>query len=104
MADLAGFELPAAAPEEFDAILCAGNVMAFLHPQTRVPALSGFAERLAPSGRAVIGFGAGRGYDFEDFFADAEAAGLELTARFSTWDLQPSGATDQFLVAFLRRR
>lgn len=103
VADLAGFELPADLPQQFDAILCAGNVMAFLHPDTRVPALSGMAARLAPAGRAVIGFGAGRGYDFDDFLADTEQAGLELQQRFATWDLRPFTAEEQFQVAVLVR-
>jgi SAM-dependent methyltransferase len=101
--DLAGFELPADAPREFDAILCAGNVMTFLHPETRVPALAGMASRLAPEGRAVIGFGAGRGYDFNDFLTDAAAAGLALQARFATWDLRPFSSSADFQVAFFGR-
>ncbi len=103
VADLAGYELPADAPQRFDAILCAGNVLAFLHPDTRVPALAGMAERLAPQGRAVIGFGAGRGYRFDDFFADAAAAGLVVHARFATWDLRQFTPEADFLVAFLGR-
>jgi SAM-dependent methyltransferase len=101
--DLAGFVLPSEAPQEFDAILCAGNVMAFLHPDTRVPALSGLASRLAPEGRAVIGFGAGRGYDFEDFLADAALAGLELQQRYRTWDLRPFTPGADFQVTVLGR-
>jgi len=99
--DLAGFELPDGAPEQFDAILCAGNVMTFLHPDTRVPALSGMASRLSTEGRAVIGFGAGRGYGFDEFFADAEVAGLVLQHRFGTWDLRPFTAGSDFVVAVL---
>jgi SAM-dependent methyltransferase len=101
--DLAGFDLPEGAPHEFDAILCAGNVMAFLHPATRVPALAGMAARLAPSGRAVIGFGAGRGYGFEDFFDDAGASGLAVQSVFSTWDLRPFTPAADFMVAVLSR-
>ena len=99
--DLAEFDLPADAPAEFDAILCAGNVMGFLHPQTRVPVLAGFASRLSPSGRAVVGFGAGRGYEFTDFFADAETAGLVVQSKFATWDLRPFTPAADFVVAFL---
>ena len=101
--DLAGFELPADVPQQFDAILCAGNVMGFLHPDTRVPVLEGFARRLAPSGRAVAGFCAGRGYDFADFFADAAAAGLVVQSTFSTWDLRPFSDASDFVVAFRAR-
>lgn len=101
--DLAGFDLPPGTPREFDAILCAGNVMAFLHPATRVPALAGMAALLAASGRAVIGFGAGRGYGFEEFFADAAAAGLTVQSTFSTWDLRPFTPGADFVVAILGR-
>ena len=101
LGDLVDFALPEAAPSAFDAILSAGNVVAFLHPDTRVRVLEGFASRLAADGRAVVGFGAGRGYRFHDFFADAATAGLALQARFATWDLRPFTADAQFLVAVL---
>jgi SAM-dependent methyltransferase len=101
--DLAGFELPPELPQRFDAILCAGNVMTFLHPGARLPALGGMAARLTPDGRAVIGFGAGRGYDFDQFLSDAVSAGLSLEQRFSTWDLRRFTAGDQFQVAVLAR-
>jgi SAM-dependent methyltransferase len=101
--DLAGFELPLSVPREFDAILCAGNVMTFLHPETRVPVLAGFASRLAPTGRAVVGFGAGRGYGFADFLADATSAGLALESRFATWDLRPFTPDADFQVALFTR-
>ena len=101
--DLAGFSLPDDVPQEFDAILCAGNVMTFLHPETRVPVLRGLATRLAPTGRAVIGFGKGRGYDADEFLADAAAAGLVPESLFGTWDLRPLTAASDFLVAVLTR-
>lgn len=104
VADLAGFDLPAEWPQRFDAILCAGNVMTFLHPDTRVPALSGMAGRLAAEGRAVIGFGAGRGYGFDEFVADATTAGLVVQQRFATWHLRPFAPSSDFQVAVLARR
>ena len=99
--DLAGFELPSDGPQTFDAILCAGNVMGFLHPATRRPALAGFRDRLAPAGRGVVGFGAGRGYDFDDFFADVDAVGLTREQTFATWDLRPFTDQANFVVAVL---
>ncbi len=99
--DLVGYELPHEAPQHFDAILCAGNVLGFLHPDTRRPVLTAFGERLATQGRAVVGFGAGRGYAFDDFFADVEAAGLVREQTFSTWDLRPFGPDAGFVVAVL---
>lgn len=96
--DLAELDL---AGETFDVVVCAGNVMTFLAPRTEVEVLRRFAAHLAPGGRAVVGFGAGRGYPFESFFADAAAAGLRVEAKFSTWDLRPFDEGSDFLVAIL---
>ena len=101
--DLADVTLPADVPQPFDVILCAGNVMGFLHPDTRRPVLASFASWLAPEGRAVVGFGAGRGYAFDDFFADAAASGLAVQDAFGTWDLRPYSPGSGFLVALLAR-
>lgn len=101
--DLATFELPADAPQAYDVVFSAGNVMGFLHPDTRRPVLASIAGWLKPDGRAVIGFGAGRGYAFDDFFADAAAAGLSVENAFSSWDLRPYTPEASFLVAFLTR-
>ncbi|NEW33577.1 class I SAM-dependent methyltransferase [Nocardia cyriacigeorgica] len=98
--DLAELDLPARGiPDGFDVIVCAGNVMTFLAPGTRREVLTRFARHLAPNGRAVIGFGAERGYPFEEFFADAAASGLALDLRLSTWDLRPFSDDADFLVA-----
>ncbi|MGW1682668.1 class I SAM-dependent methyltransferase [Saccharopolyspora sp. NPDC002376] len=103
--DLAELDLPSrgiTAP--FDAIVCAGNVMTFLAPSTRSAVLERLRAHLAPGGRVVIGFGAGRGYEFTDFFADAAAAGLEPDLLLSTWNLRPFTDDSTFLVALLRAR
>ena len=102
--DLADLDLPAAGiSAPFDAIVCAGNVMTFLAPSTREEVLRRFATHLAPHGRAVIGFGAGRDYGFERFRADAAAAGLREDLLLATWDLRPFTPRSDFLVAVLRR-
>ncbi len=101
--DLTVVALPDDAPAEFDVISCAGNVMTFLHPDTRRPILARFAAWLAPGGRAVIGFGAGRGYPFEEFLADAAASGLGRHQLFSSWDLRPLEGSSDFIVALLSR-
>lgn len=101
--DLAELDLPAhGISEGFDVIISAGNVMGFLAPSTRGEVLRRFKAHLAPEGRAIIGFGAGRGYEFGEFFADAEEAGLELDLALSTWDLRPFRVDSDFLVAILR--
>ncbi len=96
--DLAELDLP----DRFDAIVCAGNVVTFLAPSTRGEVLRRFRAHLAAGGRAVVGFGAGRDYAFEDFLADARAAGLEPDLLLSSWHLHPFTAASDFLVAVLR--
>lgn len=99
--DLTDVVLPPEVPQAYDLILCAGNVFGFLHADTRRDVLAQLASWLTPTGRAVIGFGAGRGYAFDAFFADAEASGLAVEQRFSTWDLRPFTDDADFLVAVL---
>lgn len=101
--DLAELDLPARGiPEPFDVILSAGNVMTFLAPSTRGLVLARLRAHLAPEGRAVIGFGAGRDYPFDQFFDDATQAGLTPDLLLSTWDLRPFTEQSDFLVAVLR--
>ena len=97
--DLAELDLP----DRFDGIVCAGNVMAFLAPSTRQEVLHRLLAHLADGGRAAFGFGAGRGYAFDDFLADARAVGWESDLLLSTWDLRPLTPDADFLVAVLRR-
>ena len=49
----------------------------------------------------MVGFGTGRGYEFDHFFADAASVGLRDSLRLSTWDLRPFDAASTFLVAVL---
>ncbi|GIM90208.1 class I SAM-dependent methyltransferase [Paractinoplanes toevensis] len=90
-------------PPGFDVIVCAGNVMTFLDPSTRTEVLRNFAAHLAVGGRAAIGFGAARNYEFHDFFEDAATAGLRPEVLLSTWDLRPFHPGADFLVALLAR-
>jgi SAM-dependent methyltransferase len=100
--DLALMDLPALGIDAgFDAIVCAGNVLTFLAPSTRLGVLERFRSHLAPGGRAVVGFGAGRGYEFDAFDADVELAGLAVDLRLEGWDLRPFNDASGFLVAVL---
>lgn len=87
--------------ERFDVIVSAGNVMTFLDPATRRDVLHRLLLHLAPEGRLVVGFGAGRGYEFDDFFADAGSVGLRAELTLSSWDLRPFDRGSTFLVAVL---
>lgn len=101
--DLAELDLPARGiAEPFDVILSAGNVMTFLAPSTRVQVLARLRAHLRSDGRAVIGFGAGREYAFDQFLDDAAAAGFTTDLLLSTWDLRPFTDDADFLVAILR--
>ena len=101
--DLAELDLPRHGIDEpFDAIVCAGNVMTFLAVSTRREVLLRLRSHIAGDGRAVIGFGAGRGYEFDDFLADAGATGWTPDLLLSTWDLRPFTPDADFLVAVLR--
>jgi SAM-dependent methyltransferase len=103
VADLAELDLPAhGIGEPFDLIVCAGNVMTFLAASTRREVLRRLLAHLADGGRAAIGFGAGRGYEFDDFLEDAAATGWEPDLLLSTWDLRPFTRNSDFLVAILR--
>lgn len=98
VADLAELDLP----ERFDVIVSAGNVMTFVAPSTRIAVLRRLRGHLDDGGRAVIGFGAGRGYAFGEFLDDAATAGWTTDLLLSTWDLRPFTADSEFLVAVLR--
>ncbi|MDY6872246.1 MAG: class I SAM-dependent methyltransferase [Actinomycetota bacterium] len=101
--DLAELDLPArGVAEPFDLIVSAGNVMTFLAPSTRTQVLRRLRAHLAPAGRAVIGFGAGRDYAFDEFLDNAAAAGLTRDLLLSTWDVRPFTDDSDFLVAILR--
>jgi SAM-dependent methyltransferase len=100
VADLAEFEFGSTgADQQFDCAVSAGNVMTFLDPATRQDVLTQILAHLAPTGRAVFGFGAGRGYEFEDFFADCAAVGFREQLRLSSWDLCPFDESSEFLVS-----
>lgn len=88
--------------EPFDAIVCAGNVMTFLAPSTRGRVLQRLRAHVADHGRVAIGFGAGRGYEFARFLADAQEAGFAPDLLLSSWDVRPLTDDSDFLVALLR--
>lgn len=92
--------------EPFDLVFSAGNVFGFLSPASRGDVLAHLHAALRDGGRAVVGFGAGRGYDFADFLDDAGRAGFTVQGRYSTWQLDPfpaEVAEAEFLVAVLVR-
>ena len=97
--DLARLSLDDLDVTPLDAIVCAGNVMPFMPDDARRDGLAAMRQCVRDGGRLAVGFGAGRGYTFEQFFDDADAVGWRLEARFSTWEMHSPAHDDGFVVA-----
>jgi SAM-dependent methyltransferase len=105
VADLADLDLPSMGiAEAFDIVVCAGNVLTFLDPNTRRPVLARLAAHLHPGGRVVTGFGSGRDYSFAEFFDDVAEVRLVVDLSLASWNLRPFTADSDFLVAVLSLR
>jgi SAM-dependent methyltransferase len=101
--DLAHLDLPSQGIEEgFDVIVCAGNVMAFVEADSRVEVLRRLGAHLRDRGRLAVGFGANRGYAFDDFRAEVAEAGLVTDLELATWDLRPWRPDSDWLLSVLR--
>ena len=87
--------------EGFDVIVAAGNVLPFLAESSRREVLARLGRHIRDAGRIVVGFGAGRDYEFDDFTEDCSAVGLNVEVALESWDLRPFNATSEFLVAIL---
>jgi SAM-dependent methyltransferase len=102
VADLAELDLPSMGiADAFDVVVCAGNVLPFLDPNTRRPVLERLAAHLNPGGRIVTGFGSGRDYSFAEFFDDVAQVRLVADLSLASWDLRPFSTESDFLVAVL---
>jgi len=98
-------------PTAYDVIVCVGNVMILLAPDTERTVLGSLAALLAPEGRLVLGFnlsgapgGTSREYPVDELVADCVSAGLEAEARFASYDLRPFTDDSEYVVHVLRRR
>jgi SAM-dependent methyltransferase len=96
-------------PTSYDLIVCVGNVMILLAPDTERTVLRNLAALLAPGGRMLVGYnlsgapsGFSRDYPLLEFVADATSAGLEVVHRFATYDLQPFTEGGDYAVHVLR--
>lgn len=100
-ADLA--DLGANIDTTFDLILLAGNVMIFLAPGTEDSVVHALASQLKPGGLLVSGFSIlPDRLSLSDYDRYAEAAGLTLAARWSTWNRDPFTQGD-YAVSVHRR-
>ena len=100
----------AGVPTAYDVVVCVGNVMILLAPDTERTVLATLASLLAPDGRLLIGFAlsdapaaAARTYPAAEFVADCTAVGLEVESRFASYDLRPFTDDSTYAVHVLRR-
>jgi SAM-dependent methyltransferase len=94
--DLAALDLG----RRFDVVVLAGNVPLFTAPGTHAELVAGCARHVG--GALVAGFELTRGYDLASYDEHCAAAGLVLSARFSTWDREPFTGGD-YAVSVHRR-
>lgn len=79
----------------FDAAVAAGNVMIFLERGTEAAVVANIASHLRPGAVLVAGFQLSDGYlALHVYDALAERNGLELDARYSTWEGAPFDGGD----------
>jgi SAM-dependent methyltransferase len=96
-------------PTSYDLIVCVGNVMILLAPDTERDALGAMAALLAPEGRMMVGFAlrdapapTARTYPAAEFVADAAAVGLAVESRHASYDLTPFTDASTYAVHVLR--
>jgi SAM-dependent methyltransferase len=96
-------------PTEYDLVVCVGNVMILLAPDTERTVLANLAAVLAPEGRMLIGYsltGAPTGnsldYPVAAFEKDCASTGLEVESRFASYDLRAFTDAAEYVVHVLR--
>ena len=88
-------------PDPFDSVVMAGNVMAFVAPDSEVDVLRNLAAHLAPHGFIAAGFHVDR-LALHEFDRHVEESGLAIDHRFATWDLERWHDDADFAVTVLR--
>lgn len=103
VADLSELDLPALGePEPFDAAIMAGNVLAFVAPDSEADVLTRVGTHLRPDGFLAVGFHTDR-IPMDVYAAAVSASGLVEEHRFATWDLRAWRDDADFIVSILRR-
>jgi SAM-dependent methyltransferase len=105
-ADLDGLDLGSSLGPDgrgFAAVVAAGNVMIFLAPGSEARVVASLGRHLEPGGLLIAGFQlTGGGLTLSRYDEFAEAAGLTLTDRWSTWDRAPFAAGGDYAVSVHR--
>jgi len=103
LATLGSADFPDDAPDSFDAVVMAGNVMIFVLPGTEGAVLERLGALVSPSGLVIAGFQLRSDrIGLDEYDRLAAAAGLELAARWATWDRAPFVGGD-YAVSVHRR-
>jgi SAM-dependent methyltransferase len=96
-------------PTAFDVVVCVGNVMILLAPDSERAVLGNLAALLKPHGRLLVGFAlsgapssVSRTYPEPEFLEDCAAVGLTVESRFATYDLLPFTDRSDYVVHVLR--
>ena len=100
--DLSTFDLG----RTFDVVVAPGNVIGFVAEADRPAAVRGCAAHVAPGGHLITAYSLnGRWPSVELLDRWCAEAGLELEARFATWDREPFGdpAMAEYHVSVHRR-
>jgi len=88
----------------FDVVVAAGNVMGFIAADDRPAAVAACARHLARGARLVSGAQLQAGWpSLAAYDGWCTASGLELEARYATWDGAPLGADPDYAVSVHRR-
>lgn len=87
----------------FDVVVMAGNVPLFTPPRTTPALLAGCARHVQPDGVLIAGFSLDRSYGVEQYDAEAAAVGLQLEARYATWEGEPWTEQADYAVSVHRR-
>lgn len=96
-------------PDSYDVVVCVGNVMILGEEGGEQLMLTRMRELLTTDGRLLVGFHTdatppdSREYSSEEFATDAQAAGLRIDARFSSYELRPYDADGDYAVHLLSR-
>jgi SAM-dependent methyltransferase len=96
-------------PTAYDVLVCVGNVMILLAPDTERSVLANLSAVLAPAGRLLVGYAladapadTSREYPVDEFVGDCATAGLAVESRFAGYDLRPFTEQSAFVVHVLR--
>ncbi|MHB1487076.1 MAG: class I SAM-dependent DNA methyltransferase [Acidimicrobiales bacterium] len=87
----------------FDLVVMAGNVMIFVEAGTEADVVTTVAGALGPAGVLVAGFSLVPGrIGLDDYDRACRDAGLELTARWSSWDRAEFSTESNYAVSVHR--